>query len=149
MKLSELYGMQVEKLNSRRRGYILQAFADGEKISHLICCDEKENEFCITAENIISLNQCLIYRNESKGIKNGGALRLGAPCCDERGKILGVTQDYVLSGLNLRCALIGGKRYAYSRIVAGDVVIVKDKASPDVSASLAARDMFIGAICNS
>lgn len=148
MKLSELYGMQVEKINSKRRGYVLCAYAENDKLSHLVCCDGEENEFCVAADDVISMNNCVIYRSECKRIAKKSALRLGAPCCDERGKILGVTQDYTLNGLNVKSARIGGKNYAFSRLVTGDVVIVKDKNKPDVAASITARDLFIGAVCD-
>ena len=145
MKLSELYGMQVEKINSKRRGYVLKAFAEGDKISHIVCSDADENEFCVAAKDILSANNCIIYRNESRFMRKNRALRLGAPCFNERGKILGVIKDYTLNGLTIKSVQIGEKSYSYSRVIAGDAVIIKDKAKPDVSASLVVRDMFINA----
>lgn len=148
MKLSELYGMQVEKINSKRRGYVLCACAEGDKITRIVCCDGQENEFCIAAEDVISMNDGIVYANERKLTRRNGALRLGAPCFDERGKCLGVTQDFVLNGLTVKSAQIGEKIYAFNRLVTGDAVIIKDKGKPDVAASLAARDLFIGAVCD-
>lgn len=145
MKISELYGMKVEKINSSRQGYVLCAFAEGERLDSILCCDENEHEFFIAAEDIISVNACLIYRNERKTARKRSALRLGIPCYDEAGKYLGVTQDYILNGAVIKRAQIGGKSYAYSRLISGDAVIVKSKRTPDVAATIAAHNLLIDA----
>ena len=148
MKLTELYAMPVEKIGVGSRGYVLGAVARDGKLNYLICCNEDENEYIVTTDSIISIEEKIIYASEDKHKPKTKPLRLGALCCNERGKFLGRVEDIFIKNYTLKSAQIGGKKYAFERLVFGDMVIVKDKKKPDIPAGFAARDMFIDAVCS-
>ena len=148
MKLTELYSMPVEKIGVGTRGYVLGAVAGDGKLNYLICCNEDENEYIVTTDSIISLDEKIIYASENKRRPKANVLRLGTLCCDERGKFLGQVEDFFIKNYTLKSVQIGSKKYAFDRLVFGDMVIVRDRKKPDIPAGFAARDMFIGAVCS-
>lgn len=148
MKLTELYAMPVEKIGAQNRGYVLGAVAGDGKLNYLICCNEDENEYVVTTDSIISLDEKIVYSEEERRRPKNRTLRLGALCCDERGKALGFIEEIFFKNFTLKSAQIGGKRYACDRLVFGDVIIVKDRKKGDINAGFAARDMFIDAVCS-
>lgn len=148
MKLSELYEMPVEKVGIGARGYVLGAIVNGLKLEYIACCDDDENEYYVRIDRIISLNERILYDSEEKRKRKEKPFRLGTLCLDERGRILGRLEDIFIKNYSLKSAQINGRKYAFDRLVRGDVIIVRDKKNGDAAASIAARDMFIDAVCS-
>lgn len=145
MKLTQLYDLPVSGRNGQS-GYVLGAIAVGGNIEYLACCDWEEREFFIRVDRILSLGEAIVYDAAEKKAPSKNILRLGIPCCDEHGKYLGTTCDVRLTGWRIKSVQVGARSYAYPRLVWGDVIIVKDKTS-GISPDIAAKDLFIGAVC--
>lgn len=148
MTLSELYTMPVEKAGLGSRGYVLGAIENGGRIEYLICCDDEDDEYCVRVDGIVSLDGRLIYDGREAKKPKAKALRLGAPCCDEQGRYLGRVEEFYIKNYTLKSAQIGGRRYAFDRLVRGDITIVRSRKRGCFSPHVAAKDLFIDAICS-
>ncbi len=144
MTLSKLYSLPVERVDGKRRGYILAVLKEGDGIAALACADENEREFFVDADRIIRTADSVIYSAEGGRRAKRNVLKLNTPCYDERGKFLGHATDYTLKGLSLRSCIIDGKSYPAERVCLGDAAVVKDRDSSP--AAIAAKDMFLEAV---
>jgi hypothetical protein len=144
MKISELYGKVVVSSDKKRNGWVLGICCEGDKIMFLLCCDEGEREFFINVANIICIDDKIIFEDEQSKLKRTTILRLGKAGYSEGGKFLGYLKEVEGKNFTLTNAKLGTKKYPFSRLVFGDVIIVKGEK---VENQLA-KDMFISAICN-
>lgn len=140
MKLSKLYGMQIASEDKKTRGYILGITCAGDKIDGYICCDQSENEFYAKAENLKFRGESAVFSSTGNPAENAYALRLGRAAYDESGKFLGLLEDCLFKGDRIETACIARKKYSFSSLAVGDIVILK-------SGEVAAKDMFIDVIC--
>lgn len=140
MKLSKLYGMQIASENKKIRGYILGITCVGDKIDGFICCDQSENEFFAKAENFRIRGESAVFSSTDTPAENSYSLRLGRAAYDESGKFIGQLDDCLFKGDVIETACIARKKYAFSSLAVGDIVILK-------SGEVAAKDMFIDVIC--
>lgn len=124
MKISEIYGKTV-KSTAGKRGYVITALANGEKLECLICADENENEFTVDINNVIKFGDTIIFNDRESAIKAALPIRLGRASFDEYGKYLGNLEEYLFDGNKLLKAKIGKKNYPAEELVCGDAVIVK------------------------
>lgn len=145
MKISELYGKTIKGANGSKKGYILGVDCNNCKIEGLICCDESEKTFYVAGRDVTALCGDTRFLNAEKARKNARSLKLGRAVYSHQGKFLGCLEDCVLSGMKITHAIVGGKKIPFDRLECGDAYIVKDAAR---SAELAAKNMFIGALCN-
>ena len=124
MKVSEFFGKRILGTNGKE-GYVVSVNAKGGSLC-LICADGNEREFTVDMDNVLSLDDKIIY--DGTEIENISAvpLRLGRAGFDTRGNYLGNLTDFTLSGGKLKTARIGKKNYPADGIILGDVVIVKD-----------------------
>lgn len=144
MNLSKLYALPAERVDGKRRGYVLAAIKEGAGIAALLCADENEREFFIEPDKIVRTADAIVYQTEGKKRTRRGALRLNAPCYDECGNFLGYIEDYVLKQFEIKSCVINGKSYPAERVCLGDIAILKDKNG--TAAAIAAKDMFLEAV---
>lgn len=140
MKLSKLYGMQIVSADKKRRGHILGICCVGDRIDGFACCDRSEKEFYAKAENYKIKDGVLIFSSTGAADKNSYKLRLGRTAFDENGKSAGVLSDCKISGDKIETAVISGKKFSFSSLKVGDIILIK-------SAEDTAKDMFIDVIC--
>lgn len=140
MKLSKLYGMQILSADKKIRGYILGISCADDKIDGFICCDKNEKEFYVKAENYKIKDGVLRFGSVGGAAENSYNLKLGRTAFDENGRKAGTLTDCLIVGDRIETAVISGKKYKYSALTVGDVVLIK-------SAEIAAKDLFIEAIC--
>lgn len=145
MKISQLYGKKIEGADKKRCGYILGISCIGDKIEGYICCNERESEFFAAWADVRFAGDGAMVLKTGKENKKASRLRLGQAVYSEEGKFLGHTEDFTAKGERLTCAHVGKKKYAFNRLILGDVIILK---SDRAVAEIAAKDLFIGAICN-
>ena len=144
MKVSELYGKTITGANGKRKGFILGVNCTENAVDGLICCDESERTFYVAGTDAISLCGDTKFSRVGKAQKNTASLKLGKAVYSAQGKFLGYLEDCILSGLKITHAIIGGKKIPFDKLVLGDICIMKGK---DTSAELAAKNMFIQAVC--
>ena len=144
MKASEIYCMKIASKDKKKRGYILAISCVKDMIEGYICCDEHENEFFAESAGTKFSNGCATFLVTGKENKKGYRLRLGVPLYSEGGKFLGYIDDFTFKGNRIALAHVGKRKYAFDRIALNDVAILK---SDSASVEIAAKDMFIGAIC--
>lgn len=145
MKLSQLYGKMITDESGRVRGTILGVcFKDG-RIDGVMCCDERENDFFVQGDDATFKGEEITMTRKRKTPKNAEQLRLGRAVYSDDGKFLGYMEDVTLQGKQLKHACVGRKKYDFSRLSLGDVVIVKSEAA---KAELAAKNLFISAVCD-
>ena len=144
MHLSKLYSLPVERVDGRRRGYVLSAICSGGAIAALFCADENEREFYVVPQDIVRASDCILYRAESRQKVRGTALRLNLPAYDCRGRFLGHAEDYTVKKFVLGSCLISGRSYSVRRLSIGDAVIVGCRDGAAVA--IAAKDMFLQAV---
>lgn len=147
MTLSKLYSLPVERVDGKRRGYILAVLREGDSICCLCCADENEREFFVSADKIVRASDRIIYGTECAKKARKNVLRLNLPCYDERGKFLGYAEDYILSALTLKSCRVNGKSYPADRVCCTDVAVLRDKNN--TPAAIAAKDMFLEAVVGS
>lgn len=165
MKISELYGKEVESLDKKKSGYVLGVSCDKDKIEFLLCCDEKEREFFIDVNSIASVGQKIIYEDADARKQRAKLLRLGKAGYSQKGKFMGHLCDCEVSGFMIKSAYIGKKKYSYDRLICGDVIIISEESAQksenekteEMSSPLSERkqdapdtphSMFISAMCN-
>ncbi len=144
MKLSELFGKTIESVDKKIRGVILGISCVEDRIDGYICCDERENEFF--AESLGSRlggNQATFART-GKASRQAQSFRLGRAVFSDGGKYLGRIEDCTVRANAITKVHVGKRKYSPEQLIFGDVVIVKSGAA---IAEVAAKDMFIGAVC--
>ena len=144
MTVSKLYSLPVERVDGKRRGYVLAVIREGDGIAALACADDKEREFFIEPDKIVRTADAIIYQTEGVKRSKRGALRLNMPCYDERGKFLGYAEDFTLKAFALKNCIIDGKAYPCERVCLGDIAVLKDR--DNTAAAIAAKDMFLEAV---
>jgi uncharacterized protein YrrD len=138
MKISNLYGIKVERFNKKKNGYVLNIATEGNKITYLICIDDNEREFLIKPADIISIGEKIVFDKVSTKQPCKNKLQLGKSCFTQNGKFLGKLTDYECINFNLKFAIIGNKKFATTRLRFGDIIIVTDdkKNAPQQSTNL-------------
>lgn len=144
MTLNELYRMKVERMDGRRSGYVLRALAEGTDIRTLVCADEDEREFAIDTDKIINSDGRIVYERECPKPSRRNTLRAGTACFDERGKFLGMINDYNLNRFRVVSANVSGRKLPFDRLHVKDVAVFCDRTGAPTA--LAAKDMFLSAI---
>lgn len=144
MKISQLYGKTITCENGKRRGFILGPVPENDTIKWLICCDESEKRFFVACKNVQSLGGDAHFSKAEKACEKTASLKLGKAVYTSEGKFMGYLEDCILSGLKITHAIVGGKKFAYTDLIIGDVCLLKDGGA---SAENAAKDMFIQAVC--
>ncbi len=144
MTVSKLYSLPAERLDGKRRGYVIAVLKEGDGVAALLCADENEREFFVDSDKIVRAADRIIYRGEGARRGAGQVLRLNVPCFDERGKLIGRVEDYILKSYALKSCIINGRSYPAARVCLGDAAILKDR--DDAPAAMAAKDMFLEAV---
>ena len=67
MKLSDLYGKEVESADKSRRGWVRAILGNGNQPQFLQCFDEDEREFEIDFKNVIKTGEKIIYDDAESG----------------------------------------------------------------------------------
>ncbi|MCM1545912.1 MAG: hypothetical protein NC033_02640 [Clostridiales bacterium] len=144
MKASQIFCMRIASENKKKRGYILAVSCVKDMIEGYICCDERENEFFAESAGVKFAGGEATFLLTGKENKKGYRLRLGQPLYSSGGKFLGYIDDYTVKGSRIVFAHSGKRKFPFSRLIVGDVVILRDEAA---FAEIVAKDMFIGALC--
>lgn len=144
MKASQIFCTEISSEDKKKRGYILAISCVKDMIEGYICCNEHENEFFAESAGAKFLNGSATFLVTGKENKKGYRLRLGQPLYTDNGKFIGHVDDFTIKGNRITFAHVGNRKFAFDRLVFSDVAILK---SDDLSAEIAAKDMFIGAIC--
>ena len=134
----------MQARTKKNRGYILAITCDKNIIEGYICCDEHENEFFAESAGTKFSTGSATFLLTGKENKKGYRLKLGVPLYSDDGKFLGYIDDFTFKGNRIALAHVGKRKFAFDKLVLNDVAILK---SDDRSAEIAAKDMFIGAIC--
>lgn len=145
MKISELYGKNIEQADGKRKGYILGITYSNCAIDGLICCDESEKTFFVAAGDISSLCGETRFIKTCKANKNTASMQLGKAVYSYSGKYRGYLEDCILNGVKITHAVVGGKKIAFNKLNMGDACIIKDDK---INAERAAKDLFINAVCS-
>lgn len=145
MKLSEIFCTPVEVADEKTTGYILAVCHTDDLIDGYICCDEQENELFVDAKKIRFSKDGAKVLKVGVERKKAERIRLGYALYGEDGKFLGRIDDFTVRSGKITNAHVGNKKYPYSRIVFGDVAILKSERA---EADSAAKNMFIGAMLN-
>ncbi len=158
MKVSQLYGKRIESADKKTHGVILAISCAENAIEGYICFDEQENEFFASAVGSRNLKDKVTFKNGGKEGKNAYRLRLGLPVFSQDGKFLGNLSDCTVKGGKLSSVCCKAKQYPVSRLSISDAVIIKSAPAARTAAAkaaeadnakveIAAKDMFIRAIC--
>lgn len=145
MLVSQLYGMKIVQKDQKKRGYILGISCAENKIEGYICCSESESEFFADGAKAVLCKEFMTFENTAKRNRKCAELRLGRAVYSDKGKFLGHLTDCTAAGNKLGFALVGKKKYPFSRLILGDVIILKDEK---LAASVTAKDMMIERLCN-
>lgn len=146
MKLSRLYGTVIESEDEKKRGTVLGACCANGKISGYICFDERENEFFVQSQSV------KVKRGRTTFLKTvdgpaGKVIKLGVAVFSDCGEYLGALADVTVRGAKPVCADVGKNTYPFERLIFGDVIILKSENHIKTCAEVAAKDMFIEAMC--
>lgn len=145
MKATRIFCMQIASEDKKKRGYIMAVSCVKNMIEGYICCDERENEFFAESAGVKFSENSATFLLTGKENKKGYRLRLGLPLYTDDGKYLGLIEEFTIKGNRIVSAHVGKRKFAFERLIFGDVVILK---SENVFAEIAAKDMFIGAMLN-
>lgn len=145
MKATQIFCTEISSGDNKKRGYILAVSCVKNAIEGYICCDEHENEFFAESAGVKFSNGKATFLITGKENKKGYRLRLGQPLFTDGGKFLGRIDDFTIKGNRIISAHVGKRKFAFERLIFGDVIILK---SENVFAEIAAKDMFIGAMLN-
>jgi hypothetical protein len=154
MKISDLYGKVIENNQKKCHGYISSAVISGDKIKFLQCFDTAERQFFVDASDVVSIGEKVIYTKKAARCGEGIILKLGRGCYAENGKFLGLLRDCLFDGFTVKKAQIENKSYPFSRIICGDIYIVKDcngnntTGENRVDCAICPHKLFINALCN-
>lgn len=126
MKVSCLFGKKV--VREAHEGYVIAVYADGNRLDRIICADENEKEFAVSANALKCVKDKLVFKSEEKIQKNGTRLSLGKPVFDCGGAYIGRLTDLTVEKNRIVYANVGNKKFSYDDIVLGDAVIIKSSA---------------------
>lgn len=147
MKISNLYGKKIESEDKKTHGVIMAISCAKNEIDGYICFDQDEKEFFVSAAGTKILRDKVTFKRLGKRQKGAFNLRLGLPVFHEHGKFVGTVTDCSVMGGKLAAVFCNNKRFNADTLSIGDAVIIK--AQPDKKeVELAAKDMFINAMCN-
>lgn len=144
MTVSKLYSLPVERVDGKRRGYVLAVIKEGDGVGAIACADENEREFYIEPKGIIRAADRIIYQTECAKRTRKNTIRLNLPAYDGRGKFMGYAEDFTLKDYTFKNCIINGRTYQAERVMLGDIALLCDKN--DAPAAIAAKDMFLEAI---
>ncbi len=144
MTVSKLYSLPAERVDGKRRGYVIAVLKEGDGVCALLCADENEREFYIDCDKIVRAADRIIYQTEGARRTKRQVIRLNLPCFDERGKFLGHAEDFILKSYAIKSCIIDGKSYPFERVCLGDIAVLRDKNN--TPAAIAAKDMFLEAV---
>ena len=143
MKISRLYGTQIESKDKKIRGHILGITCVNNTIDGYICCNERQKEFFARGENCTFKKGVLRFDQTGKRAENSEILRLNRAVFAKNGKFVGVLQDCTVQGNVIASATVSKRKIPFNRIIVGDVFILDDEIA---GAEIAAKDMFIDAL---
>lgn len=123
MKLSDIYGKEVESKDKKRRGWVRSVLGKGGAPQFLLCFDGEECEFDVDWKDIVHIGDKIIFDDRAAEKKNCSPLRLGLPAYDDTGRFLGNLSD-ISVGKEGVFYVIGRKKYRPEYISVGDVLIV-------------------------
>ncbi len=146
MKISNLYGKIIESEDKKTHGVIMAISCAKNVIDGYICFDEQEIEFYACAKDARILKDKVTFCQFGKEQKNAYRLRLGLPVYTQEGRFLGSVTDCSVMGGKIAAIFCKNKKYPADRLSISDAVIVKSPAS-SADIELAAKNMFIGALC--
>ncbi len=144
MKASQLYGMKIESEDKKIRGNILGISCVKDRIEGYICCNERQKEFFALSDCATCRNGVVKFKETGRQDKNGVNLRLGRAVYAKNGKFCGILDDCTVKDNVITFATVAKRKIPFNRIIVGDVFILEDE---NLSAELAAKDMFIDALC--
>lgn len=127
MKVSYLFGKKVESA-AGKEGYVIAVYADGNMLDRIICADENEKQFAVSANAVKNVRDKLVYKSSEKVQKYGTRLTLGKPVFDCGGVYLGKLTDLTVEKNRIIYANVGNKKFSFDDIVLGDAVIIKNSA---------------------
>ena len=145
MKASKLYGMKIESQDKKIRGHILGISCVKNKIEGYICCNERQKEFFVPSGNAAFRGGVMRFSDTAKKGGDGAFLRLGRAVFAKNGKYCGVLEDCTIQESAVTFATVSRRKIPFERIIVGDVFILEDE---NLSAELAAKNMFIDAVCS-
>ncbi|MDE6850840.1 MAG: hypothetical protein K2J54_05900 [Clostridia bacterium] len=144
MKASQIFCTNISSKDKKKRGYIMSVSCVKDMIEGYICCNENENEFFAESAGCEFSGGAATFLVTGKENKKGYRLKLGIPLYSDAGKFLGHIDDFTIKNNRLVFAHSGKRKFAFDRLVIGDVAILgRDGASVEI----AAKDMIIGALC--
>ncbi|MGN0824194.1 MAG: hypothetical protein ACI4MB_03910 [Candidatus Coproplasma sp.] len=148
MKISKLYGKKIQSEDKKIQGVIMAISCNKNVIEGYICFDEDEKEFFAKAVGTKFLKDKVVFNELGYEGKNSFRLRLGVPAFTKEGKHLGFITECSVMGGKLSAVFIKNKKYSAGQISVLDAVIVEEPIDK-TQAELAAKNMFIGALCGS
>lgn len=148
MKISNLYGKRIESEDKKKHGVIMAISCADNLIDGYICFDEDEKEFFAQADGGKVLKDRVTFSKVGKENKNSFRLRLGIPAYSYEGRFLGNVSDYSVVGGRLNVVFIANKRFSTKNINVSDAIIIKP-STQKTQAEIAAKDMFLSALCGS
>ena len=124
MRISELYGRDVESSDGKRHGWVRAVLGQDGVPMFLQCFDDDEREFDVDIERVKTFGEKIIFEDRERVKRDCVPVRLGLPAYGADGRFLGHLTDAEFCGGQLKCYIIGRKRYAPGDVCAGDVLIV-------------------------
>ena len=124
MRVSELYGREVESSDGKRRGWVRAVLGQNGAPQFLQCFDGDEREFDVDIERVKTFGEKIIFEDRERAKRDCAPIRLGLPAYGADGRFLGHLTDVEFCGGQLKYYIIGKKRYAPVDVCAGDVLIV-------------------------
>lgn len=144
MKASQIFCTNISSKDKKKRGYVMSVSCVKEMVEGYVCCNEQENEFFAESAGCEFSGGAATFLLTGKENKKGYRLKLGIPLYSNEGKFLGLIDDFTIKNNRLVFAHSGKRKFAFDRLIIGDVAILKND---DVTAEIAAKDLFIDALC--
>lgn len=126
MKISRLYGREVESTDGNRRGWVRAVLGRDGAPQFLQCFDDDEREFDVDINCVKQMGEKIIFEDRERERQRCAPVRLGLPAYSADGRFLGHLTDGEFCGGRLKYYIIGRKRYAPADVCAGDVIIVRE-----------------------
>ena len=95
MKLSEIYGKEVESKDGQVHGWVRGILAKNGAPQFLQCFDDDEREFDIDVKNIICTGEKIVFEDRPAIKKQSTNMRLGVPAYSEYGNFLGYLAEII------------------------------------------------------
>ena len=125
MKLSEIYGKEVESKDGQVHGWVRGILAKNGAPQFLQCFDDDEHEFDIDVKNIICTGEKIVFEDRPAIKKQSTNMRLGVPAYSEYGNFLGYLAEIITDRSGAAAHyVIGKKKFRPEHITTGDVIIV-------------------------